>query len=104
MPKFLTLVNDYNILMHEEPFREQMKEDILAGKAASGKYDYIIQGPNYRYFIMLYKGLIPITKADTVNIRVLENPNMPTVFAANFITTKKKEKLIFNQYMAFRKL
>lgn len=91
----------YNINVHTEPFDEDIREAILAAKSSGGVYNYIIDANNTSYFMIIYKGLVTMAKADTVTVEVMINPNEPQFFVTKFTTFKKKEKLQITSYIPF---
>lgn len=109
------VINQFKLftkVVHSEEFNPSIKESILANKANAGRYNYIVDANDKKYLMMIYKGLIPITKNDKVNLSIQridtsiyeESELSNNVFLGKFIVYRKKDKLTITEYILFRDL
>jgi hypothetical protein len=120
------MMDKYDRLLKNYYYHDTIKDiqthptilDMIASKAASGRFNLIVEDSSMNRFLMIiYKGLLPINKADTVTINIFKPiesnyfmhdnylksyTRQEDHFMTKFDIYKKKEKILIEQYMLFK--
>lgn len=125
MNVYYRMMHKYNKLLTEYNYQDTINDlhthqtilNIITSNASSGRFNLIVNGSKDRYLMIIYKGLLPLTKADTINLSIykpiVENKIIYNEYYQNydieedhFMTRfdifKKKEKILIQQYMLFK--
>lgn len=126
MELYKRMIYKYDKLINEYRYHDTINDlhlhptilDLMSSKSNSGRFNLIVEDrTTNRYLMIIYKGLLPLVKADTMNLTIFKPAVSNRVFyneykndydleedhfMAKFDIYKKKEKLIVQQYMLFK--